>query len=96
MTMILSNLANRSYEGVWIVEITVLPFTANVSNIAARIRAFFESKPVVGSSKNITLGSTSISVAIDTLFFSPPEIPLERKPPILVCLQAVRSSHSIT
>jgi hypothetical protein len=44
-----------------------------------------ESKPVVGSSRNIRLGSVMSSTPIEVLFLSPPEIPLISGPPIFVC-----------
>ena len=43
-----------------------------------------ESRPVVGSSKKIRLGSVISSTPIDVLFLSPPDTPFIRAPPILV------------
>jgi len=43
-----------------------------------------ESRPVVGSSKNIKFGSVINSTPIEVLFHSPPETPFTNGPPILV------------
>lgn len=53
--------------------------------MSTKIPAVNESNPVVGSSKNIIWGSVISSTPIDVLFLSPPETPLTRGPPILVC-----------
>jgi hypothetical protein len=46
------------------------------------MKAVKESNPDVGSSRRITNGSETNSIAIDVLFLSPPEIPLIIAPPI--------------
>ena len=46
------------------------------------LKAVNESNPEVGSSSNITFGSETSSNPIDVLFFSPPEIPFNKGPPI--------------
>ena len=51
-----------------------------------RLREVVESRPVVGSSKNIMEGLMSSYSPIDVLFFSPPEMPLILVSPIQVFL----------
>jgi hypothetical protein len=48
------------------------------------LNAAAESKPVVGSSRNITLGKVRTCDAIAHLRFSPPLIPLTNTDPILL------------
>lgn len=62
----------------------VLPFLAKSFNISITEVAVNESKPVVGSSKKIRLGSVINSTPIEVLFLSPPETPLIKGPPIFV------------
>jgi hypothetical protein len=66
------------------VEITVLPAWARSLRVSMTDVAVKESKPVVGSSKKMRLGSVISSTPILVLFLSPPETPLIRGPPILV------------
>ena len=54
----------------------VLPFFANRFKRSITYKAVEESKPVVGSSKNIKLGFVNNSTPILALFLSPPETPL--------------------
>lgn len=63
---------------------TVLPLIANSLKVSITDVAVNESRPVVGSSKKIKLGSVISSTPIDVLFLSPPETPLTKGPPILV------------
>lgn len=63
---------------------TVLPLKAKSLRISITDVAVNESRPVVGSSKKIRLGSVISSTPIEVLFLSPPETPLTRGPPILV------------
>ena len=62
----------------------VLPLLARSLRISITEVAVKESRPVVGSSKKIRLGSVINSTPIEVLFLSPPETPLIRGPPILV------------
>jgi len=62
---------------------TVLPLLARSLKSSITEHAVNESRPVVGSSKNIKLGSVMSSTAIDVLLRSPPEIPLRFELPIL-------------
>ena len=57
------------------VEITVLPCLASLFKNLMRLREVVESRPVVGSSKNIIEGFINSSKPIDVLFFSPPDTP---------------------
>lgn len=66
------------------VLITVLPLNANSFIVSTTLIAIYESKPVVGSSKNINIGSVINSTPIAVLFLSPPDTPLIRAPPIFV------------
>lgn len=50
------------------------------------IKAVRESRPEVGSSKIITVGSLTNSKAIDVLFLSPPETPFNSDPPTKVSI----------
>ena len=62
----------------------VLPLIAKSFRISMTEVAVKESKPVVGSSKKIKLGSVISSTPIEVLFLSPPDTPLIRGPPIFV------------
>lgn len=62
----------------------VLPLLARSLRISITEVAVKESRPVVGSSKKMRLGSVINSTPIEVLFLSPPETPLIRGPPILV------------
>ena len=68
------------------VEITVLPDIANSLKVSMTEVAVKESKPVVGSSKKIRVGSVINSTPMEVLFLSPPETPLTKGPPIFVFL----------
>ena len=63
---------------------TVLPLKARSLRSSITEVAVKESRPVVGSSKKIKLGSVISSTAIEVLFLSPPDTPLNFSPPILV------------
>jgi len=65
---------------------TSLPWFANSLNAKATFSALSESYPVVGSSSNNKEGSVISSHAIETLFLSPPEIPLTSPSPMHVFL----------
>jgi hypothetical protein len=67
------------------VVITVLPEAAKATRICTTLKAITASKPVVGSSKKSNVGSVKSSIPIHVLFFSPPEIPLIKTPPIFEC-----------
>lgn len=58
------------------VDTTVLPDLAILFKNFITWRAVVESRPVVGSSKNMIEGLMSNSIPIDVLFFYPPDIPL--------------------
>ena len=60
----------------------VFPLFANSLRVSITEVAVKESRPVVGSSKNIKYGSVISSTPIEVLFLSPPEIPFIRVPPI--------------
>lgn len=62
----------------------VLPSYVNSLKISTNTEAVYESKPVVGSSKKIIIGSVMISTPIDVLLRSPPDTPLISGPPIFV------------
>lgn len=62
----------------------VLPYFARELRSFITWVAVNESRPVVGSSKNIRLGSVMSSTPMDVLFLSPPETPLMRYPPMNV------------
>ena len=62
----------------------VLPVKAKSLRISITDVAVNESRPVVGSSKKIKLGSVINSTPMEVLFLSPPETPLTNGPPILV------------
>lgn len=62
----------------------VLPDWDSSFNVSITDVAVKESRPVVGSSKKIKVGSVISSTPMDVLFLSPPETPLTRGPPILV------------
>ena len=63
---------------------TVRPLFARSLRVSTTEEAVNESSPVVGSSKNIRLGSVMSSTPMEVLFLSPPETPFIRGPPILV------------
>lgn len=63
---------------------TVLPLAARSLRVSITDVAVKESRPVVGSSKKMRLGSVMSSTPMDVLFLSPPETPFTRGPPILV------------
>lgn len=54
------------------------------------------SSPDVGSSKSINDGSVTNSTPIAVLFFSPPEMVLDRTEPILVSAASLRFNSSIS
>ena len=63
------------------VKIIVCPWLANFFKIPRTLLALLLSNPEVGSSRIITEGFETISIAMQTLFFSPPEIPFTTLPP---------------
>ena len=79
-----SNWWNASELGWWIVHITVLPDNARFCKTSTTCWAVNESSPVVGSSKNIKLGSVISSTPIDVRLRSPPDTPFTSGPPIFV------------
>ena len=62
-------------------NIIVWPFYANFFKRTKTFAALLLSNPEVGSSKMMTEGDETISIAIQTLFFYPPDIPLILTPP---------------
>jgi hypothetical protein len=60
----------------------VLPVFAKFLRVSITHVDVKESRPVVGSSKKIKLGSVISSTPIEHLFFSPPETPFTKAPPI--------------
>lgn len=70
----------------------VLPAVARSFRVSITEVAVKESRPVVGSSKNIKLGSVISSTPIEVLFLSPPDTPLIKGPPIFVSLHLFRRS----
>lgn len=62
----------------------VLPLLARSVKVSMTEAAVKESRPVVGSSRKIKLGSVINSTPIDVRFLSPPETPLNKGPPIQV------------
>lgn len=79
-----SSKLKMSEFGWCIVHTTVLPELAKSDKISTIFVAVNESSPVVGSSKNIRLGSVINSTPIDVRLRSPPETPLMSSPPIVV------------
>lgn len=84
--------------GWWIVKTMVFPLVAKVLRYFITTKEVNESRPEVGSSINIKLGSVMSSYAIEVLLFSPPEIPFDIWLPILVfwhfsSLSSSRFSH---
>lgn len=61
-----------------------LSFLARLPKVSITEVAVNESRPVVGSSRKIKLGSVISSTPIDVRLRSPPETPLTNGPPILV------------
>ena len=59
----------------------VWPFWANFFKVTSTFAALLLSSPEVGSSSMIKDGLETISIAIQTLFFYPPDIPLMFCPP---------------
>jgi len=76
-------------EGWWIVAITVIPFRASFLSIVIIRKAVELSKPLVGSSNRIKLGSVMSSYPMHVRLRSPPEMLLRANPPILVSLHAL-------
>lgn len=74
---------------------TVLPYSAMILRTSTTEVAVKESRPVVGSSRKIKLGSVINSTPIDVHFHSPPETPLTSGPPIFVsaALTSFKSSR---
>ena len=66
------------------VATTVLPNWANLDRDSITVKAVKVSRPVVGSSKKIIPGFTTISIPMAVLFLSPPEMPLDRGLPTVV------------
>lgn len=61
-----------------------LSFLARLPKVSITEVAVNESRPVVGSSRKIKLGSVINSTPIEVRLRSPPDTPLTRGPPILV------------
>ena len=83
-------------DGWWMVTITERPSSAR-----SRIRCMTsvliaESRPDVGSSKNMIRGLLRRPMPIETRFFSPPEMPRTKNPPILVSCALASPSWSMT
>lgn len=70
----------------------VTPMWAIVRNAATTCLHEEESKPLVGSSRNSTNGSATISRPTFTRFLWPPEMPLVSSLPISSCLTLFRPS----
>lgn len=75
--------------------IIVIPFDASFFSSYTIFKAVLLSKPLVGSSNKIKLGSVINSYPIHVLFRSPPEMLFRTNPPILVSLQDYKLSLSI-
>mmetsp|Transcript_43241 Transcript_43241/g.133582 ORF Transcript_43241/g.133582 Transcript_43241/m.133582 type:complete len:264 (-) Transcript_43241:512-1303(-) len=71
-------------RGWWIEKMTVAPCRESFRSRWSRCSAVKVSRPVVGSSRKIRLGSVTSSTPIAARFFSPPETPRIVSPPILV------------
>ena len=72
------------------------PFAATDFMESMTARAWKESNPEVGSSRNNTAGSEISCAAMFALFLSPPEIPRCFSSPIMVSLVFPKPSSSIT
>ena len=70
----LSNIWIKSLLGWWSVQITVIPCFVSWRKSLITWWARYESRPVVGSSRKIIAGLTTIPHATAKRFFSPPEI----------------------
>ena len=70
----LSNIWIKSLLGWWSVQITVIPCLLSWRKSLTTWWARYESRPVVGSSRKIIAGLTTIPQATVKRFFSPPEI----------------------
>ena len=64
---------------------TVRPLRLRSLIVSMTVVAVKLSRPVVGSSRKMRFGLVISSTPIEVRLRSPPEIPLTRAPPILVC-----------
>lgn len=77
------------------VEITVLPCLARVFKSSITCKAVVESRPVVGSSRNMILGLVMSSTPIEVRFLYPPLMPLMKAFPTLTSAQLIKPSYNI-
>uniref|UniRef100_A0A8W7PZ86 Uncharacterized protein n=1 Tax=Anopheles coluzzii TaxID=1518534 RepID=A0A8W7PZ86_ANOCL len=68
-----SNIENSCEDGWWIVQMMAVPRRASCCSVDTSACAPYESRPVVGSSQNSSVGLVSSSVANASRFFSPPD-----------------------
>jgi hypothetical protein len=78
------------------VEITVLPFFANLLTSLTILNALKESRPEVGSSSSTRDGSVINSTPIAVLFLSPPEMVFCRTDPTTVSAAFLRPRSLIS
>mmetsp|Transcript_20406 Transcript_20406/g.52695 ORF Transcript_20406/g.52695 Transcript_20406/m.52695 type:complete len:204 (-) Transcript_20406:174-785(-) len=92
----LSNRAQISDAGWWIVHTTVQPSSCESShNSVTTASADAESRPDVGSSSSSSDGSVRSCSASESLRFCPPEIPFMKMLPTIVCSAERSPSRSI-
>mmetsp|Transcript_1979 Transcript_1979/g.4533 ORF Transcript_1979/g.4533 Transcript_1979/m.4533 type:complete len:201 (+) Transcript_1979:1428-2030(+) len=75
---------------------TIRPCRARLARVSTTLRAMLLSKPEVGSSKRITEGAVSSSIAIDSRLRSPPESPRFSESPTRVFRTSERPRSSST
>lgn len=75
-------------------QITVLPHNTWSLSSSITTSAVKESKPDVGSSRNISDGSLIVSIAIHTLLICPPDKPLCKTDPIKLSATLVSCNSS--
>ena len=75
MRRTLSNISTKWLLGWWMVQMTVLPWLASLLSVSTTVAAMKLSRPEVGSSQNMMLGLVNTSLASDSLFLCPPDIP---------------------
>mmetsp|Transcript_8362 Transcript_8362/g.30571 ORF Transcript_8362/g.30571 Transcript_8362/m.30571 type:complete len:341 (+) Transcript_8362:934-1956(+) len=89
MTNTRSRRRNMSGRGWWIESRIVTPSAPRPARMSTTFAALVASRPVVGSSRNITPGLVRSSVATLTLRFSPPLSPRVNASPMCACASFV-------
>ena len=73
--------AKVSAEGWWMVQTTVRPASTSAFTEVITSRAMAESRPDVGSSRKMMSGFVMVSVAMESRFSCPPEMPRIKESP---------------